>query len=69
MLGVVQFDYVQGLLDAPYPETLDPIASIYFVHRPLKKEEDEDEEGQGRNHDAEAHSEDDHRVEWGSVGN
>ena len=52
----------------PYPEILDPIASIYFVHRPSKKE-DEGEEGQGRNHDAEAHSKNDYRVERGSVGN
>ena len=52
----------------PNPEILDPIDSIYFVHRSSKKE-DEGEEGQGRKHYAEAYSQNDHRVEWGAVGN
>jgi hypothetical protein len=52
----------------PYPEILDSIDLIYFVHCPSKKD-DEGEEGQGRNHNAEAYSKNDHRVEWGAVGN
>jgi hypothetical protein len=37
------------------------------VHCSSKKD-DEDEESQGRNHNAEAYGDNDHRVEWGSVG-
>jgi hypothetical protein len=51
----------------PDLEILDPIDSIYAVHCSSKKD-DEDEESQGRNHNAEAYGDNDHRVEWGSVG-
>jgi hypothetical protein len=57
---------MQALL--PDTEILDPTDSIYFVHCSSKKD-DENEETQGRNDNAEAHSKNDHRVEWGSVGN
>jgi hypothetical protein len=49
------------------PEILDSIDSIYFVRCSSKKEE-KGEKRQSRNHNAEAHSENDHHVKWGSVG-
>jgi hypothetical protein len=51
----------------PGPEILDSIDSIYFVRCSSKKEE-KGEKRQSRNHNAEAHSKNDHRVKWGSVG-
>ena len=56
---------MQALL--PDPEILDSIDSIYFVPCSSKKEE-KGEKRQSRNHNAEAHSKNDHRVKWGSVG-
>ena len=51
----------------PDPEILDSIDSIYFVRCSSKKEE-KGEKRQSRNHNAEAHSENDHRVKLASVG-
>jgi hypothetical protein len=42
--------------------------AAYLVHCSSKKE-DQGEKGYGRNHNTEAHSKNDHSVEWGSVGN
>jgi hypothetical protein len=56
---------MQALL--PDPEILDSIDSIYFVPCSSKKEE-KGEKRQSRNHNTEAHSKNDHRVKWGSVG-
>jgi hypothetical protein len=51
----------------PDPEILDSIDSIYFVRCSSKKEE-KGQKRQSRNQNAEAHSKNDHRVKWGSVG-
>jgi hypothetical protein len=51
----------------PGPEILDSIDSIYFVRCSSKKEE-KGEKRQSRDHNAEAHSKNDHRVKWGSIG-
>jgi hypothetical protein len=51
----------------PDPEIFDSIDSIYFVRCSLKKKE-KGEKRQSRSHNAEAHSSNDHRVKWASIG-